>query len=67
MFALKELSVLKHVGAWLLRPMFDEDTAGAVDTAVWFADDITAMNRDWASQIKAMNRDWKNKARIGRG
>ncbi|SRR5258706_6154030 len=67
MFALKELSVLKHVGAWLLRPMFDEDTAGAVDTAVWFADDITAMNRDWASQIKAMNRDWKNKARVNRG
>jgi hypothetical protein len=55
-YCLKELSVLKHLGAWLLRPILDEETAGAVDTAVWAADDI-----------KAMNRDWKNKARISRG
>ena len=65
-FALKELSVLEHIGALLLWPIVDKDTASAVNIAVMAADEIKAMNHQWQSEIKAMNHQWRNKAHSSR-
>ena len=64
--ALKELSVLEHIGALLLWPILEKETASAVNIAVKAADEIKAMNHEWKNEIKAMNHGWKNKAHNSR-
>lgn len=60
--ALKELFILEKLGAWLLKPMPDNETASAVDTALRAADEIKAMEQEWKNQLKAMEQE-----RIGKG
>jgi len=62
-FALKELSVLKYIGALLLWPILDKETAGPVYTSVKAADEIKAMNHEWRNTVKALNHEWKIKVR----